>query len=725
MAFSYKDRSLWSRLATELPASARGLLLLAAGCAALFAQPSAALPGCEARPEVRRILDEKLSQETLQEMKFTERVALRRDVLEDLIAKYPRESEPYRRLLQATREDDTDHYTALADRFRKQAASQPDDPLALYVAGLALSGIDTPASIHFLERARSQAPNFAWPALELADIYNPGTKRPDKQRSAEQIAAFFAVCPSSTDANAQHRLGVAGTSELQARVAAAVRARLATETDPRRLRDYAALWGLEFRAHPPQEHDALRKQVAEDLKRLESLNPKPDAGWLIFLKNGYRKGGAPPETITAKEDRVIQAFPHSDEAYGIVRERWEAAHKEPDDQKDAVAWAKYNREYRAALRGWMARFTDSRELQHEEWFSSTQWDLDVPAEEELRAMDDYLAYTAAYERPFIRYALQAASFLLDRNLQPRRVFDLLQGSDKLIDQWYFSLLGDNLSAEAEEHWLSNEVIDRQVAAGRILVAARLADEPAAAERFRPFIEREPPANSWPSIEELYWKNRGRLAALEERKADALTYYQKALHARKNPPQPYEGRIIDDTVDEARALWKRLGGTETAWAVWSQLPAARIRESAESGWKKPTKTMPAFELADLSGKTWSLKSLGGKAVLINVWATWCVPCKAELPHLQKLYEKVKDRKDLQILTLTIDEDLGAVAPFLKEKGYTFPVLPAYGLLTGQLAVETIPQNWILDTKGEWSWTGMPDGPDVEWEAAMLKQIESVK
>lgn len=198
-------------------------VLLAAGWPALLAQPSPPETSCDPPPEVRRILDEKLSEEALQEMKFAERVAFRRDVLEDLIAKYPREVEPYRRLIEASSEDDTGHYAMLIDRFRKQAALQPDDPLALYVAGLALSGIDTPASIRFLERARSEAPGFAWPALELANIYTPGAKRADKKKSAEEIAAFFAACPSSTDASAQHRLGIAGTSELQARVAAAVR----------------------------------------------------------------------------------------------------------------------------------------------------------------------------------------------------------------------------------------------------------------------------------------------------------------------------------------------------------------------------------------------------------------------------------------------------------------------------------------------------------------------
>ncbi len=72
----------------------------------------------------------------------------------------------------------------------------------------------------------------------------------------------------------------------------------------------------------------------------------------------------------------------------------------------------------------------------------------------------------------------------------------------------------------------------------------------------------------------------------------------------------------------------------------------------------------------------MKSLTGKVVLINLWATWCGECIAELPRLQQLYEKAKGRSDIQILTINIDEDLGQVGPFMKEKGYTFPVIPPY-------------------------------------------------
>ena len=278
-------------------------VLLVAACPALFAQSPLALPGCEARPEVRQVIDDKLSNKVLENMKFTDQVALKRQVLEDLIAKYPRELEPYRQLIQYTRWNAPEAYAALSERYVSEADQHPDDPLALYLAATVLAGKDTPRRIQLLEQARSKAPDFAWPDSLLAAIHSTG-KLADKKKAATEIAAFFTACPASTDSAAQWNLSRAGTPELQARVAAALRARLAQETNPKRLKDYATLWGLEFRSHPTPEHDALRKQVAEDLKRLESMNPKPDAEWLAFLKDGYKQSGASAETVEEGPQRA-------------------------------------------------------------------------------------------------------------------------------------------------------------------------------------------------------------------------------------------------------------------------------------------------------------------------------------------------------------------------------------------------------------------------------------
>ena len=156
------------------------------GYSALFGQSNLSLPGCETLPEVREVLDAKVSGQTFLAMKYEERTALRRRTLEGLIEKHPREIEPYRRLI-ATSWNDISERRALIDRFNKQTQQHPDDPLALYLAGLALSGDDTTQSIRLLGSARTLAPDFPWPALELARIYAPGTKRGDIKKSAEEI----------------------------------------------------------------------------------------------------------------------------------------------------------------------------------------------------------------------------------------------------------------------------------------------------------------------------------------------------------------------------------------------------------------------------------------------------------------------------------------------------------------------------------------------------------
>ena len=678
----------------------------------VFAQ----LPNCEAPAPLRQSLRQQLDPQKLAAMKFTDRVAYARETLDKLIAQYPRESETYRRLLQFTKQNTPDLYPALINRLKEQADFCPTDPLALYIAGLALSGTDTPASIQLLEKSRNLSPDFAWPGLELARIYAPGTKRANPAKAVPEINAFFKACPSSTDPTAQYQLTKSGSKALQFRTAAALRARLSAETDLAVLKDYATLWSLEFRIHSPAEYPALQSQLTADLKRLNQLNPNPDIDWLVFLKDGIKLSGAAPAAIAAAEDRIIQTAPHSDEAYQITRDRWESIHKEPLKKDDVTAWAAYHRSFRDALKTWLAQFRDSADLQHTEAFYATLFNPDLPDEDGLRAVNDYLTYLSDYRPPNINDLLTASWVLVDHNWEPSRVFTLLQDSGRLLQNWSVQNLGDNMSEESQSNFKANYLILQQAVASRILVAARLAEQPHQAQRLRPFIERDLPPNTRRVIEERHWLDRGRLALLEGRKSDALTCYQKALKLHKNP-DPVEGRVIDDIMPEARALWQKMGETNP--------PVAAYESTGLEGWQAPPKPIPDFELADLSGKTWRLQDQSGKVILISVWATWCGPCLRELPHIQSLYRKLKDRTNIQILTLSIDEDPGSLPAFMKAKGYTFPVLPAQSFVTQILDMVAIPQLWIIDPKGTWRWTGSPATDDASWEDALLKQLESVR
>ena len=106
----------------------------------------------------------------------------------------------------------------------------------------------------------------------------------------------------------------------------------------------------------------------------------------------------------------------------------------------------------------------------------------------------------------------------------------------------------------------------------------------------------------------------------------------------------------------------------------------------------------FTLTDLQGKPWTLKALRGKVVLVNFWATWCPPCRKEIPDLEALYNRFKD-KGLVILAIS-DEDADKVKPFVAKNAMTYPVLLDTGRKVNQLfGVESIPRTVIYDRKGK--------------------------
>jgi thiol-disulfide isomerase/thioredoxin len=683
------------------------------------AQSPQVLPACEPSPEIRKIVHDKLSGAEFDKLKFSEQTALQRAVYEDLIVKYPREVVPYNCLIRSAREYPGE-FPDLEERFRKLAVQNPDDPLSLYVSGHMLFGTDTPKSLQLIETAKSTAPQFPAPLLLLANAYAYG-KRMDRNKSLENLAAYFAVCPASTDSSAQRLLAEYEDLALRQKVDTALRASLAKETDPKRLRDYQILWSLEFRMHPPQEHDSVRQRVTEDLKRLESINPKPDSEWTAFLILGYRQAGASTETITTMQDRLLRDFPHSMEAYDIVSDRWEMVNKNPADQKDAVAWANYRTAREVALKGWIRDFPDLIPI--EEWFPILMEDDSLSEKDGTAALDDHLRYKADHDAPHAWVQFQAANFLLNHHWQPNRALDLLEQCKAESEKERASRRPDDNLTSRDADTLKQQDIGWDIwLDGQILKAAMLARRPEALTAIKGSVEGPAPADEgWLSS---YWGNRARLSLMEGRKEDAVAYYQLALQTRTETPQYSRGKLQDDIGDEARTLWKEMGGTLAAWSVWSRPAAATGQKQGD--WEKAKKELPAFEISDLSGKTWRLRELNGKVLLINVWATWCGPCKAELSELQKLYEQVKGRSDIQLLAFDTDDDIGLVAPFLKDKGYTFPVVPAHSLVSNLLEENVfIPQSWIVDAKGTWRWTQMGFADRDSWVPEMIQKLESAK
>ena len=108
--------------------------------------------------------------------------------------------------------------------------------------------------------------------------------------------------------------------------------------------------------------------------------------------------------------------------------------------------------------------------------------------------------------------------------------------------------------------------------------------------------------------------------------------------------------------------------------------------------------PEFTLTDLSGKKWTFSELRGKVVLVNFWATWCPPCRKEMPDLDALYKRF-EAKGFVVLGIS-DEDLKKVEPFTSERKVSFPVLLDPGRKVNDLfVVEGIPKSFVYDREGK--------------------------
>ena len=116
---------------------------------------------------------------------------------------------------------------------------------------------------------------------------------------------------------------------------------------------------------------------------------------------------------------------------------------------------------------------------------------------------------------------------------------------------------------------------------------------------------------------------------------------------------------------------------------------RLRELIEQG--------ADFALTGIDGKTYSLHALRGHIVLLNFWATWCPPCRKEMPDLEKLYRQYRDA-GLTVLAVS-DEPRATVAPFIEKQGYTFPVLlDPDGKAHAAYSVEGIPKSFVIGRSG---------------------------
>lgn len=131
----------------------------------------------------------------------------------------------------------------------------------------------------------------------------------------------------------------------------------------------------------------------------------------------------------------------------------------------------------------------------------------------------------------------------------------------------------------------------------------------------------------------------------------------------------------------------------------------------------------FSVKDLDGKKLSMTGLKGKVIFINLWATWCGPCRVEMPSIQNLYNSV-DKEKVAFVMLSLDQEnqQRKIAQYINDKKFTFPVYQPASPLPKMLRVNTIPTTFIIgpDGKVASTKTGMANY-DTEEMRSFLKKL----
>lgn len=149
--------------------------------------------------------------------------------------------------------------------------------------------------------------------------------------------------------------------------------------------------------------------------------------------------------------------------------------------------------------------------------------------------------------------------------------------------------------------------------------------------------------------------------------------------------------------------------------------AQLRDS-ESEDKDPTMTDTKadfnLKLLDAYGNTTSLEESRGKVIFLNMWATWCPPCIAEMPSIDRLHEEMGD--EVVFVMLSLDQDFEKAKAFDKRKGYDLPIYTQAGNLPAIYRSSSIPTTFIIDAKGNLVLThkGMADYSNSEFKDFLL-------
>ena len=569
--------------------------------------------------------------------------------------------------------------------YRRLAQRYPKNPAYPYLLASLEKNPDRERRL--LEQAASIDPNFASGHEAMArSLYRHATPK-EKVEARKHLDAFARLCPSKPK---NLLVLVRFSHERAAWDAYASGLRQAITPQSESFEELPGLWELEFEFADPASFGALRDEVQQQIEALRKQNRVSDQKWLAAIEEGYKLVNDEAGKRWAEEERLAQ-FPCSWNASYARMEKNQREHGErPEDPEAAKAW---DQAMLSSIELGLRQCPDDMNLLQDRLVLLAEQDGVAPELIESTGKKILVAIG-----PIV--SATVASVYIKRHVRLDTVEELLDAHRRRIDEsWKGSqamgMTGKDLEQMQRIH-LSEIFLNQEL---RVQLALALKNRKRIERDLASLSEtvgeieksvgdaRERKSLEWKQAQ--LWELRAESDALAGHDEAALTDYARSIESSPDNKAVHKA---------ARELYVCVHGSDAGYDVWLQDARSASQIASEEVMRAVRRPLPEVNLPDLSGKRWTSADLRGKAVLLNIWATWCGPCQGELPHIQKLHESWKGGRNFRIVTVSVDENPGLIEPYVKERKYTFPVLIAGTGSFRSWAPEGIPTNYIVSPDG---------------------------
>ncbi len=602
----------------------------------------------------------------------------------------------------------------LIEKYLARLAERPKDANRQYLAARALYSSDTPRALALVQELLTAHPDYG-PALLLEARIRTAKSFLDPGKAEAALERFTQACPAAPAAYPElHWLPDAA---FLARHSERLRKQLSARADLTALRAYPALWATEKASRRSDEMAAVLKQWEADIERLRGPQFPRSRAWLDALWN--------LEFLMEKRfewipEEFARQWPH---AWPSQLAAIRAAVKLGPTAEAFAQLRELGRTY-PALTGlgsyWYllaekAQNDGGTALAEAYQYMKNAMDLDPESYQTLPPFQIEMAAELVKRRvrldlvpQFVFAGLEAGN----RSTARESRSDLYPSAEKVRQQthdWWY-LFGYCPLIEA--YSLQGKFAE----ARDILSQAQII-----LERQRPAPEASPEERGrFGMFEASFWRVKGAYAEKQGKKLDALIAYRNALLSY--PPRTARPDEREEVLAAARRLARELGGSDEGWNDWeARQPLANLAsgDGGPNAWIALARKRPGLKVTDMRGREFMVEELARNTSFVNVWATWCMPCRAELPYLEKLAARYRDRDDVIFVALNVDEDTSVVKPFLKQFHFGFETALAGGYAYDFLPVFGVPANYIIGKQTRYFSSSAREDAWVDAAAAALK------